>query len=471
MKLLRTLAPAAIVLGGLVLVAWAQQAPGNLPGCLYTATPPTLADKQTTAVRCDQNGALNISGSISAETTAIATAAAPTYSEGVAEPLSQDLAGNLRITGTINASSSAKATAAAPSYVEGDDEPFSQNLTGDLRTIAKQSGTWNIGTVTAVTGITNPVDAAQSGAWVVSGTGTAGSAATGVVTVQGIAAMTPLLVDGSGSTQPISGTVTANAGTGWAASGIATESSLATVAGAISSARMQVNPIVGQAGVAAGTGVDSATTQRVSLATNVALPTGANTIGAVTQASGPWTSNVTQFGGTNVSTGTGTGGAGIPRVTVSSDSFPATQAVTQSGTWTVQPGNTPNTSAWLVQDVGGTANGLDTYVLEPTASSNQNNIKNGAGTVYHISVTNNSATVNYLRLYNAASGFSGCNSATNIKWEMAIPASTAGAGFVVDIAKGINFSTGISICVTGGYGQTNTTNATASAMSVNIGYK
>lgn len=42
--------------------------------------------------------------------------------------------------------------------------------------------------------------------------------------------------------------------------------------------------------------------------------------GAVTQASGPWTQNVTQFGGTNISTGTGTGGAGIPRVTISNDS-------------------------------------------------------------------------------------------------------------------------------------------------------
>jgi hypothetical protein len=40
------------------------------------------------------------------------------------------------------------------------------------------------------------------------------------------------------------------------------------------------------------------------------------------------TANITQFGGTNISTGTGIGGAGIPRVTVSSDSFPASQTVT-----------------------------------------------------------------------------------------------------------------------------------------------
>lgn len=42
----------------------------------------------------------------------------------------------------------------------------------------------------------------------VTGTGTAGTAASGVLTVQGITSMTPLLVNGSGSTQPVSGTVT-----------------------------------------------------------------------------------------------------------------------------------------------------------------------------------------------------------------------------------------------------------------------
>lgn len=44
--------------------------------------------------------------------------------------------------------------------------------------------------------------------------GTAGSASTDVLTVQGIASMTAIKTDGSATTQPISGTVTANAGTG-----------------------------------------------------------------------------------------------------------------------------------------------------------------------------------------------------------------------------------------------------------------
>lgn len=123
------------------------------------------------------------------------------------------------------------------------------------------------------------------------------------------------------------------------------------------------------------------------------------------------------------------------------------------------------------QGVPGTSGGLSNYVVEPTASDNHVVIKAGAGQVYAIQAYNNSATINYIRLYNATTGFNGCNSATNIAWEGNIPASTSGAGFVASMPNGLAFATGISICVTSGYGQTDTTNATASAMSVNIQYK
>lgn len=56
--------------------------------------------------------------------------------------------------------------------------------------------------------------------------------------------------------------------------------------------------------------------------------------------------NVAQFGATNVSTGTGAAGAGIPRVTVSNDS---NVLATQSGTWTVAQGTAATTTAgWPV---------------------------------------------------------------------------------------------------------------------------
>mgnify|MGYP001619539428 CR=1 FL=1 len=45
--------------------------------------------------------------------------------------------------------------------------------------------------------------------------------------------------------------------------------------------RAAVNPIAGQIGIAGGTGVDGATVPRVTLATNVGLPAGANNIGDV----------------------------------------------------------------------------------------------------------------------------------------------------------------------------------------------
>jgi hypothetical protein len=78
-----------------------------------------------------------------------------------------------------------------------------------------------------------------------------------------------------------------------------------------------------------------------------ALPTGANTIGAVTQASGPWTQNLTQVGGSAITLGQKTMANSVP-VTISSDQ--SALAVSQSGTWTVQPGNTANTTPWLVTD-------------------------------------------------------------------------------------------------------------------------
>ncbi len=65
--------------------------------------------------------------------------------------------------------------------------------------------------------------------------GTAGSASSDVITIQGIASMTAVKVDGSAVTQPVSGTVTANAGTNLNTSALALESggNLATVAGAV----------------------------------------------------------------------------------------------------------------------------------------------------------------------------------------------------------------------------------------------
>lgn len=124
-----------------------------------------------------------------------------------------------------------------------------------------------------------------------------------------------------------------------------------------------------------------------------ALPAGSNTIGAVTQASGPWTQNLTQVSGSALALGQALMAASLPVTLASNQSninvvvasalpagantiggvniasalpvgsntiggvnvasaLPAGAnvigGVTQSGTWTVQPGNTANTTPWLV---------------------------------------------------------------------------------------------------------------------------
>lgn len=185
-----------------------------------------------------------------------------------------------------------------------------------------------------------------------------------------------LKVDASGAVISVSGTVTANAGSGTfavSAASLPLPLNAATDASVTGLQVSQGSTTSGQKGAltlgAVTTAAPTYTTAQsspLSLTTSGALrvdntastqpvvlasplPTGSNTIGAVTQASGPWTQNITQFASSAVATGTGASGSGIPRVTVANDS---NILATQSGTWTVQPGNTPNTTAWLVNQVG-----------------------------------------------------------------------------------------------------------------------
>jgi len=152
--------------------------------------------------------------------------------------------------------------------------------------VATQSGTWNVGTLTTLTSITNPVAVTQSGTWSSVGvTGTFWPTTAAAPASHRLsdgssfydAAKTgqlPTALDGSGflkvheqGTAAVSGTVTANAGSGtFAVSGPLTDAQL----------RATAVPVSG------------------------------------------------------------------------------TIAATQSGTWTVQPGNTPNTSPWLVSIHDGT---------------------------------------------------------------------------------------------------------------------
>lgn len=215
----------------------------------------------------------------------------------------------------------------------------------------------------------------SSGNQIMIGLGTAGSPAGGVLSIQGV---------GSGTPVPVSGTVTANAGSGNFSVVQATAANLnATVIGTVTanigtSGALALDATLAKLTIAPGTAIGSNTLALIgghvttasptytngninplSLTTAGALRVDGSTVtqpisGTVTanQGTSPWVSNITQFGSSNVVTGTGTSGSGIPRVTVSNDS---NILATQSGTWTVAQG-APNTltNRWPVQITDGT---------------------------------------------------------------------------------------------------------------------
>lgn len=163
-------------------------------------------------------------------------------------------------------------------------------------------------------------------------------------------------------TQPVSGTVTANAGTNLNTSALALEATLGRAIESTTSG--QTGPLVQGAVTTAAPTYTTGRTDPLSLTTTgllrvdgsgVTQPVSGTFWQATQPVSGPLTdaqlraspvpvsgtvtttppanasTNVAQFGGSNVVTGTGAGGAGIPRVTISSDSsLAANQSVNQA---------------------------------------------------------------------------------------------------------------------------------------------
>lgn len=145
-----------------------------------------------------------------------------------------------------------------------------------------------------------------------------------------------------------------------------------------------------------------------------------------------------------------------------------TVAATQSGTWTVQPGNTANTTAWLVSDVGATSGGLSKVHLVSAATTNATNVKASAGQVYAITAFNLNASPRYLKLHNTAGTPTAGSGVTDT---FLIPGNTSGAGLVINFDKGIAFSTGIALTIVTGIADTDATAVAANEIVLNIYYK
>lgn len=140
--------------------------------------------------------------------------------------------------------------------------------------------------------------------------------------------------------------------------------------------------------------------------------------------------------------------------------------VTQSGTWTVMPGNTPNTSPWLAKLELGTSSLSTSTSLNSAAGTNATSLKNTAGVVGFISLNNTTITPKYFRLFNKAS-------APTVGTDTPFLVVTIPAASSKEIAysNGVEFTTGIAYAITGGATATDSTAIVAGDVQLNITYQ
>lgn len=346
-----------------------------------------------------------------------------------------------------------------------------------------------------------------------SGTKSAGTLRVVVATDQP-ALTNALKVDGSAVTQPVSGTLSFSgaipAGTNVighviADTGSTTAVTQATAAnlnativgtGTLATQAAQSGTWTVQPGNTANTTawkVDgSAVTQPVSIATAPVLVAGSALIGKVgIDQTTPGTTNAVsaaQAGTWTIQPGN-TANTTAWKVDGSAVTQPVSGTVTanaaQSGTWTVQPGNTANTTAWKVDNsavtqpisvaasipVGASAltGGIpSTARLLSAAGSagDATNVKASAGRLYSIQGANVAASARYLKLYNSASAPT-AGSGTPVK-TLYLPPSSA---FAFDWAMGLTFSTGIGFTLVTGSADNSSTSVTAAdILALNLDY-
>lgn len=131
--------------------------------------------------------------------------------------------------------------------------------------------------------------------------------------------------------------------------------------------------------------------------------------------------------------------------------------------------STTLTGTSIVNLVPVTSGGLTISSTLIASGTNATSVKASAGQLYKIEVTNNSANIGYLKIYNTASAPTAGAGTPVIR--LMCPASASGAGAFSAFDNGVAFATGIGFTFTGGIADADTTSVAASAFIVNLYYK
>lgn len=354
---------------------------------------------------------------------------------------------------------------------------------GTFAVQAAQSGTWNITNVSGTISLpTGAATAAKQPAL-----GTAGTASSDVITVQGIASMTPILAT-------VTGTVDLGATDNAVLDAIAasTSSAASALGGTLSVSGTvdlgATDNAVLDAIAASVASIDSAVSGTLTVASHAvtnagtfavqvssALPAGTNAIGKLAANSGV---DIGDVDVTSVVPGTGasnlgkaedaahsSGDTGVMALAVRDDALAA-----HSGTdGDYEPLHTNASGALYTQDSPNTSGGLS-IARNIDVDETEDAVKASAGQVYWIHAMNLSSGVRYLHLYDdtVANVVVGTTTPT-LTIPLPTQGDTNGAGFTVNIDKGLAFSAAITVAATTAIDGTGSPGA--NEVVINIGYK
>lgn len=282
------------------------------------------------------------------------------------------------------------------------------------------------------------------------------------------------------ATQPVSGTVTANAGTNLNTSALALESGGNLAAIGTATGTTADTAWTGTGGTTVIGGLKSI----YNAITNNSLPAGTNTIGAVTGASGVALARDSSVTGLQVAQGSTTSGQSgsltLGAVTTAAPSYTTAQssplslttvgALRVDASATTQPvsGTVSITTGGQVTPLPSTtaAGHSTTFTALSLGATTVVSVKASAGNIGAISLRNNSAATRYLKLYNLATG-SVTPGTTSAQLNIGV---AAGATRDITFPFGLRFATAISYYVSTGQSLTDNTAGSAGDMEINVVY-